>query len=130
MKPGREGFSLLEAMVALAVTGTLAVAVLGALRATLDATSRAEAAAQRAALLEYCLGRLKLAPAAALARLPDSLRELHFPEPYAHATCQTTAKPVRGVRDLYDLTVQVTWDGGAGTLATRVYRPPLEEWRQ
>lgn len=130
MKPDRDGFSLVEALVALAVTGTLAVATLGTLRATLDATGRADAAAQRAALLEYCLGRLKLAPATALARLPDSLRELHLPEPYTPATCWTTARPVRGVRDLYDLTVQVTWDGGAATLATRVYRPPQEEPHQ
>lgn len=130
MTRSRAGFSLLEAIVALAIAGVLAVTVLGTLRATLEASSRAEAGTERMALAEYCLARLQLVPAADLVRLPDSLRDLRLPAPYSDTRCEAATTPVRGVRNLYQVRVQVTRDGSSTALLTRLYRPPLQERTQ
>src|SRR5215217_6870753 len=79
----RAGFTLLEAVVALAIVGTIAIAVLGSFGAELRTASRVRDALPAVTLAEEQLARLSSADAATLAMLPDSLARGEFIAPFA-----------------------------------------------
>jgi type II secretion system protein I len=124
------GFTLIEAVLALAIVGMTAAAVTGAVGAQLRTADRARHALEAAALAEQRLAGLRLVEPGQLRPLPDSLAAGRFAAPFADYTWTAASQPVRGEPDLFDLWVTVTWEGGAYPLRSRVHRPPLRAGRQ
>jgi type II secretion system protein I len=119
----RAGFTLLEAVIALAIIGVAVVGVMSAFGGDLRAAERARTALTVSTLARSRLARLELATASELATLPDSLSHGAFAAPFARYQWKATASAVRGEPDLYDVRVTVTWDGGQSELRSRRYRP-------
>lgn len=120
---GRAGFTLLEATVAVAIIGLVAVGALAAFAADSRASSKANELLPAAALAEERLARLELADVRELDMLPDSLAHGQFDEPFGDYAWSASASPVRDELALYDFSATVTWSGGSYTLHRRRYRP-------
>lgn len=120
---GRRGFTLLEAVVAMAVLGLAGVAALEALGGELRVTERARSATTAAALAQNRLAVLTLLPRSALDPLTGSLARGAFQTPFTDYRWTTTVRPVLGEKDLYDVMVEVTSDAGHISVATRLFRP-------
>ncbi len=114
----RGGFTLLEAVVALAIIGLVCVGVLGAYGATLRADVNAADRLPLAALAEERIAAVDLAPGS-LERLPDSLARGTFTAPYASATWDTEVRRIQGTTSLYDVIVRVRDGTDVFTLRTR-----------
>jgi Tfp pilus assembly protein PilV len=119
----RQGFSLLEAVVAAAIVGLVSIAALGALAAELRVAGTARRALEEAALAQDRMAAMRVLPAATLRSLPDSLSRGAFPEPFARYRWEAAAREVRGEQGLVDVEVRVISDGGSHVLRTRLYRP-------
>jgi prepilin-type N-terminal cleavage/methylation domain-containing protein len=120
---GRAGFALLEAIVASAIVGLVAVAAYGAAAADLRAAHRAEVALRASALAEYRLATVALLDAAAVRALPDSLARGRFAAPFADAQWAASSAAVPGEPALVDVTVRVGSPDAAHALHARLYRP-------
>ena len=118
------GFTLLEAVFALAVLGMMSVAVLTMVSTGLRTAGRSNESLEVAALAQDRLARARLSVVGGPGDLPDSLRAGSFAAPFTGYRWSASVHPVLGERDLYELSVQVRWESGAYRLATRVYRPP------
>jgi prepilin-type N-terminal cleavage/methylation domain-containing protein len=119
----RRGFSLLEAVVALAVVGVAAVAMLASLGAELRADGRVRHALESHALAEARLASLRLLTRSELQPLADSLRRGRFPPPFSSYGWEGSSREVAGRPDVFEVTVAVRWDDGEYDLATRLFRP-------
>ncbi|MDB4881509.1 MAG: hypothetical protein JWL95_275 [Gemmatimonadetes bacterium] len=117
----RSGFTLLEAVVALAIIGLVCVGVLEAYGTTLRADVVAAERLPLAALAEERMAALDIA-AGSLERLPDSLARGTFGAPYRTATWDTEVRRVRQSETLYDITVRVRDGDDLYTLRTRRHR--------
>lgn len=120
----RSGFTMLEAVVALAIVGVVCVGVLGAYAAATRADILAAERLPLAALAEERLAAVDL-DAGSLQRLPDSLSRGVFPAPYATATWETETRRVDQADGLYDVVVRVRDGSDVFTLQTRRYRTPV-----
>ena len=120
----RAGFTLLEAVVALAIVGTVAIGALEAYAAEARAATRARESAPAAAIARERLSRLELLDAHALRTLPESLSRGRLTDPIPYEW-SALAREVRGEPDLYEFSVDVRWADGAVALRGRSYRPPL-----
>lgn len=123
MRAERGGFTLLEAMVAVAIIGFVAVGALGAFGADLRAATKANDLLPAAALAEERLARLELADVRQLGMLPDSLTHGEFDDPFAGYAWSASAEVVKGEPALYELSATVTWKEGSYTLRRRRFRP-------
>lgn len=121
---GRAGFTLLEAVVALAIVGMSAVAVLEAFAAELRTTALASRMVEAQALAEHRLAIAELLGSTELRALPDTMSEGEFPPPMESYRWRMDASPVPGEPDLYDLALSIEWENGSYPLRTRLYRPP------
>ncbi len=117
------GFSLLEAIVALAIVGLAAVAALGAFGAEVRASSQAGRALEAEALAQSRLAAMRLLQRTELEPLADSMRRGQFPSPFEEYEWEASSQDVRSRDDLFQVTVAVSWEGGAYSLASRLYRP-------
>ena len=117
------GFSLLEAVVALTIVGLAAVAALGAFGAELRASNQAGRALEAEALAQSRLAVLRLLQRSDLEPLADSMRNGWFAAPFEDYRWEASSQDVRSREDLFQVTVAVRWDGGAYALASRLYRP-------
>lgn len=120
----RQGFTLIEAAIAVAIVGLASVAVLSAFGTELRTADRARRALESRALAEQRLTALELTPVVLLDRLPDSLARGRFDRPFDDYSWKAAAVPSRDVEFVYDLSVQVAWNSGDFALESRVYRPP------
>ena len=120
------GFSLLEAVVALAIVGVASVGALAAFGAELRTADRGRRALEANALAEERLAHLRLLPRAELDPLRDSLRKGQFPKPFDQYHWEISTRSVPNRPDLFDLAVTVKWDDRSYTEATRAYRPRLQ----
>jgi len=121
----RAGFTLLEAMVALAIVGTVAIGALEAYATEARAATRERESAPAAALARERMARLELLDTHTLRTLPESLSRGRLtvgPIPYEWTAL---ARAVYREPDLYELSVDVRWPDGAVALRGRSYRPPL-----
>ena len=132
----RRGFTLLEAAVAMAIVGVIALAALGAYAAELRAAGKARQALPAVSLAEERLAAIDLLPAGELRALPDSLARGRFGPPFERYEWTATVRRareagrgMRGLRDLYDVRVEVRWPEGLYTLDARRYRPLPAETR-
>ncbi|MEP6622284.1 MAG: type II secretion system protein [bacterium] len=119
----RPGFTLLEAIVALAIIGLVCVGVLGAYATALRADV---IAADRLPLSALAVERLAAVDldAGTLDRLPDSLSHGAFEVPYAGATWDVETRRVEQHQGLFDVIVRVRDGSDLFTLRTRRYRTP------
>ncbi|HEX2091659.1 MAG TPA: type II secretion system protein [Longimicrobiaceae bacterium] len=117
------GFTLLEAVVALAILGLASVAALSALAAELRSAERAQRALEAAALAQDRLAALELLSVEDLSPLPDSLRRGRFGAPFTAYAWEAAVREVPGDQGLVDAAVRVEWEGGAYPLHALLYRP-------
>lgn len=119
----RDGFSLLEAVVALSLVGSVSVATLAAFGAQLRTSQRALVGLEGQALAEDRLARVRLVDRDEIAHLPDSLRGGRFGMPWDRFTWKTTTRELIDRPNLFEVKTEVSWDGGSYELATWLYRP-------
>jgi prepilin-type N-terminal cleavage/methylation domain-containing protein len=120
---GNRGFTILEAVVALAIVGLSGVAALEAVGGEIRAIERACEAYTSAVLAQDRLAAIAVVPPEALNPLPDSLARGTFAAPFTSYHWTATLRPVFGQRDIYELTVDVDSDRSAYGVVTRLYRP-------
>jgi type II secretory pathway pseudopilin PulG len=118
------GFSLLEAVVALGLVCSASVAGLAAFSAQLRTSSRARASLEAQALAEDRLARVRLLSRDEVAHLPDSLRNGRFDRPWTRYAWTAETKQLIDRDNVFEVRVDVGWEGGSYGLNTRLYRPP------
>lgn len=118
----RTGFTLLEATVALALVGVVAIGALEAFAAESRAAFRSRQLAPAVALASERLARLELLDAARLRALPESLRTGSVRDGVQEYAWRADVAPVPNEPDLYALTVDVRWAAGAYRVGARVFR--------
>ena len=116
------GFTLLEAVAALAILGIAGVAALEAVGGELRAAERARSVVVASALAQDRLAAITLLLRGDLQSLPDSLVHGAFPSPFEDYEWAASVRPRFGERDLYDVTVEVFSRTTRYALTTRLYR--------
>lgn len=119
----RDGFTLLEAVISLAILGLVGLSALGAVGRDLDAAGRSRAALESAALAEDRLEAVRLLDHAELSALPDSVARGRFPPPLDEYQWAVDVETVGDAPGLFDATVVVSWESGEYPLRARLYRP-------
>lgn len=104
----RDGFALLEAIVALAIIGTFAVAVLATLATQVRAADRAAALLVAQALAEDRQMAIELLDYDDLESLPDSLAAGIFPPPFDVYSWTARVEPVEDEEGLFATEIVVT----------------------
>jgi type II secretory pathway pseudopilin PulG len=117
------GFTILEAVIALAIVGLAGVSALEAVGGELRTADRASEAYTLAALAQDRLAKVALVSAKAMSPFPDSLARGTFAPPFERYRWTAKAEPVSGARELYAVTVTITGDRRDYSLHTRLYRP-------
>jgi prepilin-type N-terminal cleavage/methylation domain-containing protein len=117
------GFTLLEAVVAMTIIGVVSVAALAAFGADLRAAERAQRMLPAAALAQDGLAALEQLTIGPLAPLPDSLARGRFDPPFEGYSWTATAKRVRPIDQVVELSITVSWATGSFTLTERRYDP-------
>ena len=120
----RPGFSLLEAVVAMAIVGVTAVAALGAAGAEIRAATHARHSLEAQALAVYRMSSIELLRAEDLTRLPDSLAKGVFDPPFDTYKWEAETEGALGEPGLSQVVVDVEWSSGSYTLRTLLYRRP------
>ena len=120
----RSGFSLLEAVVALAIVGVTAVGALAAVGAELRAADDARTALEAEALAVHRMKTIEMLTAEQLQRVPDSLARGKFEPPFERYRWTVATEPVMGEEGLTEVTVEVEWKTGSFPLRTRLFRRP------
>ena len=121
----RGGFTLLEAVVAMAIIGVVSVGALGAFGADLRAAERAERLLPAAALAHERLVALEQISIGPLDVLPDSVARGEFDPPFDDYSWKSTAQSLRGLGHLVELKVEVRWPTGTFALVERKYDPSI-----
>ena len=121
----KRGFTILEAVVALAIVGVAGVAALEAAGTEFRAAARAQAAYVGAALAADRLAAVTLARADELVPLADSLARGAFPPPFAEYTWAASVRAALGEPALYEVAIAVRGHDLDYTVATRHYRPAI-----
>lgn len=121
----RDGFTLIEAVVALAIIGVVAIGAFVTVGTQLRTEARAQGVWAAEALAEERMASLVLADARTLKMLPDSLRRGRFAPPYMMYLWTAEARVVPRERDLWDIAVTVRSPENRVTLRTRRWRAPV-----
>lgn len=120
----RRGFSLLEAVAAIAIVGMTSVAALEAVGGDMRTAERSKRAIEAEALATSRLQFLDLLTDRELQSLPDSVSSGKFAPPLDEYTWKTTSAPVADQAGVYDVRVTVTWTNGSYVLRSYQYRVP------
>lgn len=120
----RRGISLFEAVVSIAIVGTTAVAALESVGAGMRAAEKARRATEAEALASSRLELLDLLTDRELQALPDSVAKGTFPAPLSEYSWETTSEALVDPPGVYDVRIDVKWDGGVYTIRTYQYRAP------
>lgn len=119
----RDGFTVLEAAVALMIVGMVTVATLSTFAAQTRAAEQARRGREVVALAKHRLAYVELLAAEDLDVLPDSLARGRFDPPFERYEWTATARRVTGEEGLVEIHVQVSSSEGSYDLRTRLYRP-------
>jgi hypothetical protein len=119
----RAGFVLLEAVVALAVIGLVAVALLATTAAQVRTADKAQLLLTARALAEERLATLRSLDYYGLADVPDSLAAGTFPPPFEAYTWRAEIAPVDGEYDLFTVAVVVEVAQETFPLSTLLHEP-------
>ena len=119
----RTGFSLLEAVVALAIVGVTAVGALASVGAELRAADDARTTLEAEALAVYRMSTLEMLTADQLQRIPDSLARGTFDPPFERYRWTASSEPVMGEEGLNEVQLEIHWKGGTFPLRTLLFRP-------
>jgi prepilin-type N-terminal cleavage/methylation domain-containing protein len=123
----RAGFTLLEAVVSLAIIGIVSIGALEAFAAEARAARQARLVTPAVAVAAEQLARLELLDALALAALPDTLRAGRMNDGADTYEWRASVARVSQESDLFALHVEVQWSAGSYALTTHAYRPkPVE----
>ena len=117
------GFTLLEAIVAMTIIAVVSVGTLAAFGADLRAAERAQRMLPAAALAQERLAALEQVTVGPVSALPDSMARGRFDPPFEAYSWTATAKRVRAIAGLVELSIVVSWETGSFTLAERRYDP-------
>ena len=120
----RRGFTMLEAIIALAIVALVCVGVLGAYGSAIRADVTAVDRLPLAALAVERLAQVDI-ESGDLSHLPDSLARGVFAAPYAGATWEVETRRVTESDGLFDVAVRVRDGNDQLTLRTRRYRAPV-----
>ena len=120
----RNGFSLLEAVVALAIVGVTAVGALAAIGAELRAVDDARTTLEAEALAVHRMKTIEMLTAEQLQRVPDSLARGTFEPPFQRYRWTVATEPVLGEEGLTEVAVEVVWKTGSFPLRTLLFRRP------
>jgi prepilin-type N-terminal cleavage/methylation domain-containing protein len=120
----RSGFTMLEAVVALAIVAMVCVGILGAYAGSLRADTVAVDRLPLAALAVERLARVDVEPGS-LARLPDSTARGALTAPYDGVRWEIATREVSKVPGLVEVDVRVFDANDSFTLHTRRWRQPL-----
>lgn len=113
----------MEALVALAIVGTIAVALLAATAAQVRTAGKAAHLLTARSLAEERMAVLRSLEYDGLTAPPDSILEGTFPEPFARYTWRAEVVPVAGEYDVFSAAVLVNGEGEEFTLRTLLHEP-------
>lgn len=120
----RGGFSLMEAVAAIAIVGMTSVGALEAVGSDMRTAERSKRAIEAEALATSRLEFLDLMTDRELQSLPDSVASGHFLPSLDEYEWKTTSVPVAEQAGVYDVRVTVAWPNGSYTLRSYQYRVP------
>jgi prepilin-type N-terminal cleavage/methylation domain-containing protein len=126
MRRARRGFTMLEAIVSLAIVALVCVGVLGAYGGALRADAIAADRLPLASLAVERLAAVDLEPGA-LTHLPDSVAHGTYAGAYDGVRWDVETRSVSTVPGLVDVAVRVYDANDAYTLRTRRYRTPIPD---
>jgi type II secretory pathway pseudopilin PulG len=126
----RGGFSLLEAVAAVAIVGMTAVGALEASGSELRTAARAQRAIESEALATARLDFMNLLYDADLQALPDSVAKGRFDKPLDRYSWTATSTPYSDQAGVYDVHVTISWADGSYTQRTYLYRRPAVATRR
>ena len=122
----RAGFSLLEAVAAIAIVGITSVSALEAVGSNMRTAEKSRRALEAEALATSRLDFMDLLTDRELQALPDTVESGKFEKPLDEYSWKTTSTPVSEQAGVYDVRITVDWPTGSYTLRTYQYRrPPL-----
>lgn len=119
----RGGFVLLEAVVALAIIGLVAVALLSTTSAQLRTASKAGVLLTARSLAEDRIAAIRFLNHDDLADLPDSLVQGRFPPPFEEFEWTAVVEEMEDEYDLFGAEVVITGRGESFPLRTLVHTP-------
>jgi prepilin-type N-terminal cleavage/methylation domain-containing protein len=126
----RRGFSLLEAVAAVAIVGMTAVSALAASGGELRTAERARRAIEAEALATARLDFMNLLYDSDLQALPDSVAKGRFDKPLDEYSWAATSAAYSDQAGVYDVRVTVSWNGGSYAERTYLYRRPAVATRR
>jgi type II secretory pathway pseudopilin PulG len=119
----RRGFVLLEAVVALAIIGLVAIALLSTTSSQLRTASKATVLLTARSLAEDRIAAIRFLNYDDLSRLPDSLVAGRFPPPFNAFEWTTVVEEMENEYDLFGAEVVVNGLGESFPLRTLVHAP-------
>ncbi len=120
------GFSLFEAVVAIAIVGLTSVGALEAVGGDMRTAEKARRAEEAEALATSRLDFMDLLSDRELQALPDSVQKGTFDKPLNEYSWTTTSTPLSDQAGVYDVRVDISWPSGSYEVRTYLYRrPPL-----
>ena len=122
-RSNERGFTLLEAVVALAIVGCAGVAALEAAGAEVRSAERAREAYHLAALAQDRLAAIAVAPARDLDLLPDSIARGTFPTPFEAYSWTISARRSLEEADVYRVQLEVRGSRSQYAVETLLHRP-------
>lgn len=122
---GRAGFTLLEAVIALAILGIAVVSMIASLSAGLRAGSGAETRMTEVVLADMRMSELAALPVESLRRYAEP-QVGRFGPPFSAYEWRALVRPAAAATGLMNAAVVVHGPGGEYVLETAFYRPDAE----
>jgi type II secretory pathway pseudopilin PulG len=120
----RQGLSLLEAVVSIAIVGLTSVSALEAVGSQMRTAETARRNTEAAALATTRLDFMELMSDRELQALPDSVSKGEFAAPLNEYSWTTTSDPYSDEAGVFVVRTVIHWPTGSYTVRTYMYRRP------